>query len=334
MRPTRAYTTFSCVLFGLVLALVLGAPVRAEDEESLYEETVMVLCEAWRVTAPEVLAEIQAITERRPDGAEEVRRRLLDGGGERLAHLLTPAVHGEDVSLSNLRRIPQTVRSTSSSGAVTTRSGYQEVGTRLEMLQQRVGEGRVALEFDLRVTVPWAGGDDVPATQGTLQLQTTITAPLGALRMFLSRAGDGDAVVVFLRASRLGEETARLERPEAGGGGFSDREIQRFEALKALVDLKERKEQLETMIGRQLARLGVELSDEQHSVVVERTLAYREALRERMRAGVDRETMQAEMGALRQDYADKLNAVLDAETAAKIVEGLGRAPGFGRGRER
>ena len=92
-----------------------------------------------------------------------------------------------------------------------------------------------------------------------------------------------------------------MERPEAGGGGLSDRGTRCCEALKALVDLKERQEQLETRIGRQLSRLGVELSDEQHSVVVEMTLAYRAALRERMRAGVDRETSQAVMGALRQD---------------------------------
>ena len=334
MRATRSATLSFSVLLALLLALALALPTKAGDEAGPLD-TVTVLCEAWRVTAPEVLADVEAITERRPDGAEEVRRQRLGAGGERLARLLTPTADDKPVLLSDLRRVPLQV--TAPRGGATTGgfAGFQEIGAQLQLTQHPIDGRTVEIELELKVQGAGASGaDNVPGTQTTTQLITTVVAPYGVLRMFVSRAGDGDAVVVFVRASTLGEETARLERPEAGGGGFSDREIQRFEALKALVDLKERKEQLETMIGRQLARLGVELSDEQHSVVVERTLAYREALRERMRAGVDRETMQAEMEALRQDYADGLATVLDEATVEKVVEGLGRAPGFGRGRER
>ena len=339
MRPTRSVLVASCVLLGLLLAVAV-APVRAEDEGQ-YELNAVVLCEAWRVTSPRVLGEIEAITERRPGASDQVRALLLDGGGERLARLLTPATDGKEVQLSDLRKVPVATKSTSPGGAVTTGfTSFQETGALLHLLHRADDDGTYELELELKVMgAGKSAGDGTPRSQTSTHIETSFVARYGDLRMFLSRGAEDDAIVVFVRASGMQESPGAVPAVDPRGAvrdGFSDAEIERFTALRRLVDERERRRRTEEMITRQLDRLEVELTPEQRAAVVEMTIAYRDTVRERMRSAPrgDREAMQAVLEQLRQDYADALGTVIDAEKAAKIVEGTGRMGGGGFGRVR
>lgn len=337
MAATRAFTLVLAGFLGLLLAALVVLPVRAEEEASADGDGIAVLCEAWRVTAPRVVNGIETITERDPGAAAEVRALLRDGGARRLARLLTPATHGEIVLFSDLRQVPQVVQTVTTGGKVASGfSGYQEVGAQLQLTPWDAGDGVVKLDLELRVSSPGAQPDDGPARSRTsTQIQTTIEVPLGAWRMFLSRAADDDVVVVFVRASALGTRMPIVDEV----GAFSEAEIERFSALRRIVEDRERAWRYRELYGRQLERLDLELTDEQRETVLDLTITYRNRVRE---TGLsiprgDREAMQTAMDALRQDYAESLAAVLDAEAVEKVLQVVGsigraRADGFGRER--
>ena len=335
MAAVRSFTLGSCVVLGLLLAALLVLPVQAE-EEAAAGDAVVVLCEAWRVTSLTVIGPIEAITEQDPAAAAAVRAVLQEHGGRRIARLLTPASHGEVVQFSDMRQIPLTASYTTNQGTVATRqAGFQEVGTRLQLTPWRVDD-RVRLDLDLRVMGPGGKTSEDPPGRTTTQIQTTLDAPLGAWRMFLSHAATDDVIVVFVRSTGVGAEQPLLE---TGGDGasFSEAQLERFAAMRRVVDERERKARARQMMERQLARLDVELTGKQREAVVEMTIAYRDEVRETMRTMPrdDREAMSATMAKLWQDYADALATVLDEETAQKVAEGMGRVRGgggFGRAR--
>jgi len=112
---------------------------------------------------------------------------------------------------------------------------------------------------------------------------------------------------------------------------FSDEDIRWFRAMKDEVDAIERRERYVEMFDRQLERLGVSLTDHQRDKVVDATIAFREKIRDagRTRTTQTDEERRAAMEGLRQEYSNTVFSLVPNAEAEKIVESMGRYPGFG-----
>lgn len=112
---------------------------------------------------------------------------------------------------------------------------------------------------------------------------------------------------------------------------FADDEVAWFRALKGEVDAIERRERYVDMFGRQLDRLGISLTDEQQAKVVDQTIAFRAKVRDagRAAAGKTQEERRSAMDLLREEYSQTVYSLVPAGDAEKIVESMGRYPGYG-----
>ena len=134
--------------------------------------------------------------------------------------------------------------------------------------------------------------------------------------------------------------TGATDRPEEGktfvdeNGNtrrFGDADVAWFRSLKGEVDAIERRERYVQMFDRQLDRLGVSLTEEQQAKVVDQTIAFRTKVRDAGRdaAGKSQEERKAAMDVLREEYSQTVYTLVSAGDAEKIVESMGRYPGYG-----
>jgi len=117
---------------------------------------------------------------------------------------------------------------------------------------------------------------------------------------------------------------------------FSDEDVAWFRSLKGEVDAIERRERYVQMFDRQLDRLGISLTEDQQSKVIDETIAFRTKVRDAGRdaAGKSQEERRAAMDVLRESYSQTVYSLVPAGDAEKIVESMGRYPGYGfRGRD-
>lgn len=112
---------------------------------------------------------------------------------------------------------------------------------------------------------------------------------------------------------------------------FSDDDVAWFRALKGEVDTMERRERYVTMFDRQLERLGIALTDDQKTKVVDETISFRNKIREagRQAGGQSPEDRRASMDTLREEYSQTVFSLVPTAEAEKIVESMGRYPGYG-----
>ena len=97
------------------------------------------------------------------------------------------------------------------------------------------------------------------------------------------------------------------------------------------MDAIERRERYVEMFDRQLDRLGISLTTEQQEKVVDETIAFRTKVRDAGRdaAGRSQDERRAAMDALREEYSQTVYSLVPTGDAEKIVESMGRYPGYG-----
>lgn len=117
---------------------------------------------------------------------------------------------------------------------------------------------------------------------------------------------------------------------------YSQDQIDWFGGLKEATDEIERRERYAAMIGRQLDRTEVPLTDEQRELLVKTSISIwnrmRDAMRKAQERGDDLETRQALIDGIRNEYEQAINSMLPALDAEKVLQSVGRYSGFGERR--
>ena len=123
------------------------------------------------------------------------------------------------------------------------------------------------------------------------------------------------------------------ERDPETGHAHSTEDIEWFRSLKRGADQIERRERYVSMMNRQLNRLELSLTDSQRQSVIDTTISFREKVQQKMRdaqaKSLDRDARQAVLEQLRGEYESTVYSLIPATEAEKVVQSLGRYPGFG-----
>ncbi len=323
-----ASASILCAAF-LLLALPAGVAV-AEDLPAIDPapaESLLVLVEAWRTGDSGLIAETEALTERSPSDAAAVWNLLKSSGdaAQRLSRFLTSSSDGKSAHHTGSKLV--------ATPGDASADGSHEVGTELQLTARLRPDGLVEAQVQVEVK-----GADEAATEGGVpepfvaRIQAKLAVPLGTSLMFQSSVLAKDTIFVFVRFTRPTTDSSPAR--EAGEEPtFTDTEIRWFKALKAFVDAQEREERYQTMIERQLARVGLELTPEQTAQVIALTIAYRAKVRDAYRTGQaegqSREDRSALVEGVRAEFEAAVYDLLPAMDAEKVVQSLGRSPGFG-----
>lgn len=183
-----------------------------------------------------------------------------------------------------------------------------------------------SVEPPMRVELQGAGLDGIVARLDDLE------ARIGDL---MGRDADGPVggrdlprgIRMDLPTALQPDGSAEGETPE-----FDPEVMAWFRAMKEEVDRQVRQERFEQMIGNQLDRTKVVLTEEQRDSVIQATIAYRGRIRTSYREKgfsekAPEERKQA-LDLLKADYEQSLYTLVPAAEADQILEQMGRYPGF------
>ena len=138
-------------------------------------------------------------------------------------------------------------------------------------------------------------------------------------------SGGGGAALPAIELDDVGD----LEDPQ-----FDERALGSIEAYLDEINRRKAVERQRGIVGAQLTRLGIELSDDQRQQVIAETLAYQKRATEVSRAGwpkdeAGRDQRRETFKALHAEYETKINRLVPADTAEKITSSrLARSRGF------
>lgn len=126
-----------------------------------------------------------------------------------------------------------------------------------------------------------------------------------------------------------------LPQDEDGNPVFDAQEMAWFRALKEEVDRQVRMERYEDMIGRQIDRMEVSLSDEQREQVIAAAIDFRNSIRDSIRQLGDqpgettREAREAAVAEVRENFSQTMYSLVPASDAEILLSQLGGYPGRG-----
>ena len=207
MTPIRCFLAVGALIAALT-ALPTAQSLAGPDEAA--SSGVVVSLEVWRVTDAETVKQVEALTDKDPGGADAVRAVVTtEGKALRVARFVTPTQFGKEVEHSDRAEKAFTAPRKRTGGAVGVGfGGFSSEGTTVKLIAKDLASGTIEIQLALKATAQGEpkvipGGPMIPPEKFTAEVIGTVAGASGTTRMFVSQSASRDAMIVFVKATRL-----------------------------------------------------------------------------------------------------------------------------------